>query len=212
MMGNKIAIVGIGTDVGKTLVSAIACTALNATYWKPIQTGYLNGAGDIDSAFIAQWTNSEILPEIYLLQQPLSPHIAAKIDSVEIDTSQLKSPDIQQNLIIETAGGLMVPFNSTQLFIDILKQWNIPVILVVKQYLGNINHTILSLEALKNRNIHIIGYISNGEALPDTNEWISNYTQVPLLLEIPELEEINHKNIQSLAIQLKINLKRYGVE
>lgn len=211
-MGNKIAIVGIGTDVGKTLVSAIACTALNATYWKPIQTGYLNGAGDIDSAFIAQWTNSEILPEIYLLQQPLSPHIAAKIDSVEIDISKFKLPEIQQNLIIEAAGGLMVPFNSTQLFIDILKQWNIPVILVVKQYLGNINHTILSLEALKNRNIHIIGYISNGEALPDTNEWISEFTQVPLLLEIPELEEINHKNIQSLATQLKINLKRYGVE
>ncbi|MCO5233201.1 MAG: dethiobiotin synthase [Chitinophagales bacterium] len=213
MKPHKIAIVGIGTEVGKTLASAIVCTAINAIYWKPIQSGYLNGKGDRDSSCIAKWTDKHILPEIFLLQEPLSPHIAAKIDQVEITIPQLKLPDnIQQNLIIETAGGIMVPLNDTQLFIDLIQYWNIPVILIVRQYLGNINHTLLSIEALKRRNIPIIGFIANGEELPDTNNWIQQYTQLPLLLQIPELQEITIEDIQSLASELKINLKKYGVE
>lgn len=212
-MSKKIAIVGIGTEVGKTLVSAIACVAFNATYWKPIQTGYLDGKGDIDSRTVHEWTKAKIHPEAYLLQEPLSPHIAAQIDQVEIKLSHLKIPnDIEGNLVIETAGGLMVPINDELVYLDIIQQWNIPVILTMSQYLGNINHTILSIEMLKSKNIPILGIVSNGEALPDTNRWIEQYSKVPILLEIPKLEVITVEIIQDLAAQLKFNLNNYGLE
>ncbi|HUH72798.1 MAG TPA: dethiobiotin synthase [Chitinophagales bacterium] len=212
-MNKQIAIVGIGTEVGKTLVSAIATIAFSATYWKPIQTGYLNGEGDIDSRTVRGWTNATIYPEAYLLQEPLSPHIAAQIDEVEIDLSKLLIPkDIEGNLIIETAGGLMVPINDQSLYLDIIQQWNIPVILTMNQYLGNINHTILSIEMLKSKNIPILGIVSNGVALPDTNRWIAQYSKVPIILEIPILENITAEVLQDLAAQLKINIENYGVE
>lgn len=212
-MSKKIAIVGIGTEVGKTLVSAIACVAFNATYWKPIQTGYLDGKGDIDSRTVHEWTKAKIHPEAYLLQEPLSPHIAAQIDQVEIKLSHLKIPnDFEGNLVIETAGGLMVPINDELVYLDIIQQWNIPVILTMSQYLGNINHTILSIEMLKSKNIPILGIVSNGEALPDTNRWIEQYSKVPILLEIPKLEVITVEIIQDLAAQLKFNLNNYGLE
>lgn len=212
-MSKQIAIVGIGTEVGKTLVSAIACVAFNATYWKPIQTGYLNGEGDIDSRTVHHWTNAIIHPEAYLLQEPLSPHIAAEIDQVKIDINSIQIPkDIVGNLIIETAGGLMVPINDHLVYLDIIQQWNIPVILTMNQYLGNINHTILSIEMLKSKNIPILGIVSNGIALPDTNRWIEQYSKVPIILEIPRIENITAEIIQELADQLKFNLSNHGVE
>lgn len=212
-MSKKIAIVGIGTEVGKTLVSAIACIAFNATYWKPIQTGYLHGEGDIDSKTIHQWTKTPIYPEAYLLQEPLSPHIAAQIDQIEIDISTIQLPkDIKGNLVIETAGGLMVPINDHLVYLDIIQQWNIPVILTMSQYLGNINHTILSIEMLKSKNISILGIVSNGKSLPDTNRWIEQYSKIPIILEIPPLEIISTDIIQDLASQLKFNLSNHGVE
>ncbi len=211
-MYHQIVIAGIGTEAGKTLVSAVVTKAINAAYWKPVQTGYLNGNGDRDSTTVQDWTQCEILPEIYLFQEPLSPHIAAKIDGAEIDIHRLQIPDVASNLVIETAGGLMVPLNDTDLFIDLLQRWKLPVILTVRQYLGNINHTLLSVEALKSRNIPVLGIISNGEALPDTNRWLEQYTQIPILLEIPELKEICPAVIGQLAEQLKTNLKQYGVE
>ena len=212
-MTKQIAIVGIGTEVGKTLVSAIATLAFEATYWKPIQTGYLNGKGDIDSKTIFHWTNAPIHPEAYLLQEPLSPHIAAKIDDVKIDISTLQIPkEIQGNLVIETAGGLMVPINDDLVYLDIIQQWNIPVILTMNQYLGNINHTLLSIEMLKSKNIPILGIVSNGVALPDTNRWIEQYSKIPIILEIPRLENITTEVIQDLASKLKFNLSKYGVE
>jgi dethiobiotin synthetase len=212
-MSNKIAIVGIGTEVGKTLVSAITCIAFNATYWKPIQTGYLHGKGDIDSQTIHQWTKAPIYPEAYLLQEPLSPHIAAQIDHVEIDISTIQIPkDVEGNLVIETAGGLMVPINDHLVYLDIIQQWNIPVILTMSQYLGNINHTILSIEMLKSKNIPILGIVSNGKSLPDTNRWIEQYSKIPIVLEIPRLEKITKEVIQDLASQLKFNLSNHGME
>ena len=212
-MSKHIAIVGIGTEVGKTLVSAIASVAFNATYWKPIQTGYLSGKGDIDSRTVYNWTKASVHPEAYLLQEPLSPHIAAQIDQVEIDINTLHIPkNIKGNLIIETAGGLMVPINDQIVYLDIIQQWNIPVILTMNQYLGNINHTILSIEMLKSKNIPILGIVSNGVALPDTNRWIEQYSKIPIILEIPRLETISAEVIQKLAAQLKINLRNHGVE
>lgn len=211
-MNHQVVIVGIGTEVGKTLVSAIVTHALDATYWKPVQTGYLHGKGDRDSKTVQDWIHCNVHPETYLFQQPLSPHIAAKIDGAEIDIHHLKIPETPDNLVIETAGGLMVPLNENQLFLDLLAVWQLPVILTVRQYLGNINHTLLSVEALKSRNIPILGIISNGQSLPDTNRWLEQYTQIPILLEIPELVEITPTSIKQLAHELKNNLKKYGME
>lgn len=211
-MYHQIVIAGIGTEVGKTLISAIVTKALNATYWKPVQTGFLNGEGDRDSKTVQLWTQCKVHPEMYLFQQPLSPHIAAKIDGDKIEIQRLQIPDLPANLVIETAGGLMVPLNDTDLSIDLLQQWKLPVILTVRQYLGNINHTLLSVEALRSRNIPILGIISSGEALPDTNRWLEQYTQIPILLEIAELNEIHPAIIGQLAEELKNNLKKHGVE
>lgn len=211
-MSHKIAIVGIGTEIGKTIVSSIACVALQASYWKPIQTGYLQGKGDRDSRIVKKYANCKIYPESYLLQQPLSPHIAAEIDGVEIEKKNLKiPPQIQENLIIETAGGLMVPLNSHELYMDILQDWNIPTILTVGQYLGNINHTILSIEALKTRNIKIWGFVSNGDPLPDTNEWLESYSKTPCLLQIPKYRNADEIPISSLANELKSKLIHHGL-
>lgn len=211
-MLSTVTIVGIGTEVGKTLVSAIVCKALNATYWKPIQSGYLNGAGDRDSTWVQQMSGASFLPETYLLQEPLSPHIAAEIDGITIHTDQLILPTEISPLVVETAGGVMVPLNDQELMIDVLCKWKSPIILVVRQYLGNINHTLLTIEALKSRNIPILGWISNGAALPDTLRWLQQYTHVPLLLEIPEVDNVNQEFIQEMAQQLKENLDKNGLE
>lgn len=211
-MSHQIVIVGIGTEVGKTLASAIVVKALNAAYWKPVQTGFLHGKGDRDSKTVQDLTQCTVLPETYLFQEPLSPHIAARIDGAEIDIQHIQIPETDGNLVIETAGGLMAPLNDTNLFIDLLQQWKCPVILTVRQYLGNINHTLLSIEALTSRDIPVLGMITSGIALPDTNRWLSQYTQIPVLLEIPELNEINPDVIQQLGEDLKINLKKNGVE
>lgn len=211
-MNSHVAIVGIGTEVGKTLISAIVCKAFNAPYWKPIQSGYLNGHGDRDSTWVQSMSDATFLPEAYLLQQPLSPHIAAELDGIVIEKSKLKIPHTEQSLVIETAGGLMVPINNDTLMIDILKDWNIPVILVVRQYLGNINHTLLSVEALKNKNIPILGWISNGNALPDTIRWIQEYTKLPLLLEIPNVNQITKDIVEKWAADLNLNMIKNGLE
>lgn len=211
-MLSTVTIVGIGTEVGKTLVSAILCKALNATYWKPIQSGFLNGQGDRDSIWVQKMSGADFLPEAYLLQEPLSPHIAAQIDGIVISTDQLILPAEFSPLVVETAGGIMVPLNDQELMVDVLSKWKTPVMLVVRQYLGNINHTLLAIEALKSRNIPILGWISNGSALPDTLRWIQQYTQVPLLLEIPEVQNLDKEFIQDMAQQLKENLEKNGLE
>jgi len=209
---DQIVIAGIGTAVGKTLVSAIVTQALHATYWKPIQTGYQDGKGDRDADFIREWTDCPVIPETYLLQEPLSPHIAAKLDGIAIDPDRLDIPTIAGPLVIETAGGLMVPLNDSTVFADILQRWQKPVVLVVRQYLGNINHTLLSVEALRSRNIPVLGIISNGNPLPDTNEWVSAYTRLPFLLHIPNLERMDRQVLSDLASTFKNNLNQYGLE
>jgi dethiobiotin synthetase len=201
-MNKRIVVTGIGTGVGKTVVSAILCKALNAAYWKPIQTGFLSGNGDRDSRDVQQLSGCQVYPESYLLQEPLSPHAAAQIDGVRVETQQMLVPEHDGHLVIEGAGGLMVPLNDSELYIDVLEKWKFPVVLVSRHYLGSINHTLLTVEALKSRNIPIAGVVFIGDPLPQTVEAILDFSGLKVLLEIPELEVLNETAIHDWAEKL----------
>jgi dethiobiotin synthetase len=204
-MLERIVVAGIGTGVGKTVISAILCKALNAAYWKPIQTGFLSGEGDRDSRDVQQMSGCTVYPESYLLQEPLSPHAAAEIDGMRVETYKFVVPEHDGPLVIEGAGGLMVPLNDSELYIDVLAKWKFPVVLVSRHYLGSINHTLLTVEALKNRNIPIAGLIFIGDPLPQTVEAILNFSGVKVLMKIPELKEINAAVIQELSEDLSVS-------
>jgi dethiobiotin synthetase len=155
-------VTGIGTEIGKTIVSAILTEALQADYWKPIQSGDLDNS---DSMKIQGWISNpstHIHPERFRLNTPLSPHASAAIDGVEINVRDFQLPDTNRPLIVEGAGGLMVPLNHQETLLDLIQALNLPVILVSRHYLGSINHTLLSLEVLRSRGIRLAGLIYNG--------------------------------------------------
>lgn len=199
-------VTGIGTGVGKTVVSAILAEAFKATYWKPVQAGDLH---DSDSLKVRAWApSSRILKEKYQLNTPASPHYAAEIDGVLMSEIDFELPHTDQNVIIEGAGGLMVPLNAEGLlYIDVFQKWNLPVILVSRHYLGSINHTLLSVEALKSRSIPIRGIIFVGEENKATEDIISKITGVQILIRIPETNHVNSDFIKEQADRLsKIDL------
>ena len=194
MNSDKIIVAGIDTDSGKTVVSAILCKALKADYWKPVQAGDLENT---DSHKIKRWSpDTTIHPEAYRLTKPMSPHAAAEIDRVRIDETVLQLPTTQNKLIVELAGGLMVPMREDYLNIDWVESTGLPVILVSNYYLGSINHTLLSLNLLKQRNIPLVGIIFNGEKNESTYDVIIKRSGVKCLLEIDKEHEINEKVIE----------------
>lgn len=195
-------VTGIGTDVGKTVVSAIIAQALEADYWKPIQSGELENS---DSHKIDRLTNDNVhvLPERYRLTEPMSPHASAAIDGVQLQLSELILPDTNRNLLVEGAGGLMVPINDTDLLIDAFKQWNLPVIIVSRHYVGSINHTLLTIEALQNRGIAIKGLVFVGDENKATESFILNHSNVPFLVRIPLATEVTTDFVQEQAQVLK---------
>ena len=203
-MSQTIIVAGIGTEIGKTVVSAILTKALKADYWKPIQSGDLDQG---DAYWIQQWVkhpNLTIWPSTYRLSQPLSPHTAAELDGISIELNQFQKPASSQPLVIELAGGLMVPINDQQTNIDLIQSLNAPVILVSKNYLGSINHTLLSFEMLKQRGISILGIVFNGPENPSGEKFILNYTQLPLLLRVNEEPSINDIVIDHYAQQIRL--------
>ena len=193
---------GIGTEVGKTVASAILAEALEADYWKPVQAGELDHT---DTMKVQGWTlKANCLPELYKLNTPASPHYAAAVDGIQMDAADLQVPATTRNLIIEGAGGLMVPLNNAGLlYIDLFEAWQIPVILVSRHYLGSINHTLLSVDALKRRGIPIAGILFNGDENRATEEIIESVTQVPILGRIENANEINLQFIQHQAEALR---------
>lgn len=205
-MPKNIFITGIGTEIGKTVCSAIITEALNADYWKPIQAG---SAESTDSDFIRKNIsnkNSIIHPEKHLLKHPLSPHHAAELEGIEITLNDFNIPITKNNIIIEGAGGLMVPINKKQLVIDLISYLKCEVILVSKNYLGSINHTLLSIEALRKRNIAIAGIIFNGNEYCEGESFILNNSTIPLLGRLLPEKNINNELISSYAAQWKNNL------
>lgn len=194
-MNNTYFITGIGTGIGKTVVSAILTEKLKADYWKPIQSGDLEISDSLFIKHLVSNTQTVIHPEKYRLGQPLSPHLSAKLDGVHITTAAIKTPRTNNHLVIEGAGGLMVPLNDHELIIDLIKALKAKVIVVSQNYLGSINHTLLTLETLKAHQVPVEGLIFNGTANPDTESYIENYSKVKVIGKIPKLSIIDKESI-----------------
>jgi dethiobiotin synthetase len=195
MQNKPLFVTGIGTDIGKTLISAILVEKLKCDYWKPVQAGELDNSDTMKVQKLVSNTRSTFHPEAYRLTQPFSPHKAAALDGIAIEEQTIIVPKTDNTLLIEGAGGLMVPLNDHALVIDLIKQLNAAVILVSQNYLGSINHTLLSIEALKQRGIPIKGIIFNGEENASTQDYIINYTQVPHLGRVPKLPIVDKNTI-----------------
>lgn len=195
-------VTGIGTEIGKTVCSAILTTYFKADYWKPVQSGDLDFS---DSMKIKNWTGEDTIchPETYRFQLAASPHQSAKEEGIVIDLNKFKIPETNNNLIIEGAGGLMVPLNDSHFIIDLIEKLNVPVVLVVKNYLGCINHTLLSIMVLHQRKINLKYLILNGNFPPETEKIIvKNIHQKTKIIRIPHLNEITKEQIEAATKQL----------
>jgi dethiobiotin synthetase len=183
---------GTDTGIGKTLLSAMLMAALpEYYYWKPIQSGIViaHDQDGTDSETVRRLSGcapERILPEAYVFSQPLSPHAAAAIDGITIEKEKLRLPNVSP-LIIEGAGGLLVPLTKELLFIDMFQSWNLPVLLVCRSGLGTINHTLISVEALRRRDIPILGCVLIGEINLSNEKAIEHYGNVAVLGSIPPL-------------------------
>ncbi|MGM9476016.1 dethiobiotin synthase [Pedobacter sp. GSP4] len=191
----KYFITGIGTGIGKTLISAILTEKLKADYWKPIQSGDLDSSDSKTISSLISNTQTFIHPESYRLTQPLSPHLSARLDGIQIDLNNITIPVTQNNLIVEGAGGLMVPLNESELIVDLIKKLDVEVILISQNYLGSINHTLLSVNLLKQYHIPIKGIIFNGDENAETERYIVQYSNAKKLGHVPHLNQIDQEQI-----------------
>lgn len=196
----KVFITGTDTHVGKTLISSWLALHTGFPYFKPIQTGTKEGS---DSVEVQKLSHTKIYPESYAYQEPLSPHLAAMLekDTINVENITLPSSD---NLIIEGAGGVLVPINDTYLMVDLIKKLGAPVILVARTTLGTINHTLLSLEALRSRDIEVAGVIMNGEHNMHNSDSIASMGDVSVLAEFPKLETVTTHALKSVALSQKL--------
>lgn len=199
-MKNKFFITGIGTDVGKTIVSAIVVEALKADYWKPIQAGDLEWSDTHKVKNLVANSTSQFFDNAYALKHPMSPHAAAEIEGIEIEVNKIKEPQTSNHLVIEGAGGLLVPLNNKDTILDLIKE-DYQVIVVSRNYLGSINHTLLTIELLKREGKQIAGIIFNGEENKATQEIIAKKTGVKILGRVEWMEEVNSNRISDIALQ-----------
>jgi len=196
----KVFITGTDTNVGKTLISSWIALHAGFSYFKPIQTGTRYGS---DSFEVQKLSDTKIYPESYAYKEPLSPHLAANLENDMIDIEKIVLPP-SRNLIIEGAGGVLVPINDTHLMIDLIKKLGAPVILVSRTTLGTINHTLLSLEALRSQNIPVLGVIMNGEKNPQNSNSIELYGRTSVLAEFPKLDSVSMNTLKSVALPQKL--------
>ncbi len=178
-------VTGIGTEVGKTIVSAILVEMLKADYWKPIQAGDLDHSDTLKIKGLVSNKNTKFHENSYALRTPMSPHAAAAIDNVNIDLDQIITPKTDNHLVIEGAGGLLVPLNDSNTIVDIIQN-DYKVILVSRHYLGSINHTLLSVAYLRQRGLKIAGLVFNGDENKSTEEIILKQTQLNVLGRVAE--------------------------
>jgi dethiobiotin synthetase len=197
-MAEKYFVTGIGTGIGKTICSAVLVEKLKADYWKPIQSGDLDQSDSLSIKSLISNTKTVIHPEKYRLTQPLSPHLSAKLDGIEIELKQLIPPTTQNTLIIEGAGGLMVPLNEEELILDLIKNLAVEVVVVSQNYLGSINHTLLSINTLKQHHVKIKGIVFSGEENLESQRYILKYSGLHLIGRIPFLNNLSKEEI-SLA-------------
>jgi dethiobiotin synthetase len=194
----KIFVTGIDTGVGKTIVSAVVTQALQADYWKPVQAGLEETDTETIQKLVSN-PKTKIHPEAFRLKMPASPHAAAAAENISIQIKDLKLPDTSNTLVIEGAGGLMVPINEKELMIDLITHFQAENILVVRHYLGSINHTLLSIEALRSRNINVIGLVFNGEPNEMSEKAILSFSNIPVLGRIKEETEFSAAVISRYA-------------
>ena len=199
---NKIFITGIGTDVGKTIVSAIVVEALKADYWKPVQAGELEFSDSDKIRSLISNDRSRILESSYALKTPMSPHAAAAIDGITIELDKIIIPDTLNNIVIEGAGGLLVPLNEKDTILDIIEN-DYKIIVVSRHYLGSINHTLLTIETLRNQGFEISGIIFSGIENETTENIIEKLSEVLILGRIDEEEIFNKEVVKRYANSFK---------
>ena len=190
-MSAHLIVTGTDTGIGKTVFAAALTGALNASYWKPVQAGLDDDETDSDRvARLADLTPDRIVPEAWRLKTPCSPHRAAEIDGVTIDPDALSIPAVPGALVIEGAGGVMVPVTRTLTFAHVFARWGLPVVLVARTALGTINHSLLSIEALRARGVPILGVAFIGDANEDSEATIAQMGKVNRLGRLPLLDSL----------------------
>jgi len=200
----RLFVTGIGTEVGKTIASSILVEALKADYWKPIQAGELDNSDTIKVHNLISNTTSKFHKEAYQLNAPMSPHAAAERDRISIELNKITTPTTDNHLIIEGAGGLLVPLNNEDCIIDIIPKINAEVVIVSRHYLGSINHTLMTIQILKDLNIPIKGIIFSGNENKDTENIIVKMSGIKMLFRINEEKYFDKEIIKKYAQQITL--------
>ena len=194
----RLIICGTDTDVGKTVVSAMVVQGLGASYWKPVQSGLEDGGDSATVHRLIQLPAERLLSEAYRLEAPVSPHWAAERQGLQLEPERLELPAVAGPLVVETAGGLLVPLRRDWLQIEQVARWQLPVLLVARSGLGTLNHTLLSLEALRQRRIPVLGLVLNGPPHPDNPRTLEQIGGVPVLAELPRLDPLDAASLQQI--------------
>ncbi|CAD7337440.1 ATP-dependent dethiobiotin synthetase BioD [Sphingomonadales bacterium 56] len=190
-------VTGTDTDIGKTVFAAGLAGALGAYYWKPVQAG-VDPEGDKETvARLGGIPKTHILPEAYRLRTPASPHLAARIDGVEVCLDKLTLPQVDGPLVVEGAGGVLVPVSETLLMADLFAYWQLPVILCARTALGTINHSLLSIEALRSRGVPLAGIAFIGDPHEENERIIPQLAKVPSLGRLPRLDPLNATSLKA---------------
>lgn len=203
-------IAGTDTGIGKTVVSAGLTQALDATYWKPVQAGIEE---ETDTECVARLSGQPVLPEAYRLKMPASPHLAAEAEGITIDPSQLTLPKGDGPFVVEGAGGLLVPVNRETLYLDLFSKWGAPLVLCARTALGTINHSLLSLRALRNAGVPVVGIAFVGDAAPEVETTICQFGDVAHLGRLPIMDDLTPDVLKTtVADALAIGTIRKALE
>ena len=197
-----IIVTGTDTGIGKTVFAAGLTDALGAHYWKPVQSGLEEAS---DSEVVQQLSGARALSEAYCLQLPASPHLSAEAEDVEIDLGRLQLPDVSGQLVVEGAGGIMVPLTRQHTFLDLFQRWQAPVVLVARTSLGTINHSLLSIAVLRDAGCVIAGIAFSGEAEPDVEQTICDMGTVKHLGRLPVLDPLNRETLQAAFKSIEVD-------
>lgn len=204
----KVIVTGTDTGIGKTVFSAGLVQALGATYWKPVQAGLED---ETDSEFVARLSGRPTLAERYRLTIPASPHLAAEADEVAIELGELSLPQVDGALVVEGAGGVMVPVNREHLMLDLFAQWNAPVILCARTALGTINHSLLSLQALRTAGCRVLGVTFIGDAEPLVEDTIAQMGDVPYLGRLPMIDPLTPDTLAQAFAAIDLDAIQRGM-
>ena len=206
---SAIVVTGTDTGIGKTVFSAGLAGLLDAAYWKPIQSGLDEETDTSVVARLAGLSSERIIPEAYRLSRPLSPHRAAELDGVTIDPDRLALPSPGRKVVVEGAGGLMVPLTRSYLFVDLFASWRAPVVLCARTGLGTINHTLLSIEAMRQRGVPLLGVAFIGDSMPDTERTIAKFGSTSVLGRLPRIDRLTPEALVK-EMRSAFNVKAFG--